>query len=237
MIRRLARSFSLLANAGLAALVVGAAFPGTHRVVMPDAYGLTEIADRVWTDAPSRADEFLRLVRTARDTVGDFFGDPPPNPTLILCATAACARNFGIGGNGLSFVDMAVFIGPGGLTIGTLTHEMTHSRLHRRLGLRHVINQPFPTWFDEGLATHVAGHPRQPALVNAEARQMVRGVTRFWQWDNVYRDIGVARAYSAAAAEVEAIENKVGRNGLLELVARTEAGGDFNVILNNLLAR
>lgn len=228
MIRRLARTFSLLVNAGLIALLFGAAIPGTHRVLMPEAFGLTEVSDRVWTDAPSRADELRGLANRARERVMDFFGDMPPKPTLILCTTRSCARDFGIGGNGLSIADMAVMVSPGGLTLGTLTHEMTHSRLHRNMGPRNLIAQPYPTWFDEGLATYVAGHPNWNGTPTARDRARVRETKRFWQWDDTFREMGVGRAYASAAAEVAQIERAIGRDGLLELIRRAEAGEDFD---------
>lgn len=237
MIRRLARSFSLLSNLGLFLLVLAAALPGTHRVIFPASFGLTEISDRVWTDAPARADELRALANQARNTVRRFFADEPPKPTLILCTTRRCAREFGIGGNGLSIADMTVMVSPGGLTLGTLTHEMTHSRLHRRMGLRNLVQQPYPTWFDEGLATHVAGHPIGGEPVTAASRQRVRDVERFWQWDDAYRELGVGRAYGSAAAEIATIERTAGRAGLLELIRRAEAGEDFNAVLNEITLR
>lgn len=237
MIQRFARSFSFLVNAMGMAAVFSAAIPGSHRVVAPASYGLTEVSDRVWTDAPSRAQELRSLANAARRQVMDFFGDAPPKPTLILCTTRRCAQDFGIGGNGLSIADMIVMVSPGGLTLGTLTHEMTHSRLHRRMGPRNIVAQPYPTWFDEGLATHVAKHPDWQGGVTPESRARVRKVRRFWQWDDAYRELGVGRAYASAAREVAAIENRIGREGLLELIARAEAGDDFDVVLNNLLAQ
>lgn len=237
MIRRLARTFSFVVNACLVAAAFAFAVPGPHRVLAPASYGLTEISDRVWTDAPARGDELRDLANQARQRVIDFFGDVPPKPTLILCTTRTCARDFGIGGNGLSIADMVVMVSPGGLTLGTLTHEMTHSRLHRRMGVRNIVAQPYPTWFDEGLATHVADHPDWRGEVTAEARTRVRKVRRFWQWDDAYRELGVGRAYAAAASEVAGIEARLGRAGLLDLIARAEAGEDFDVLLNNLLVR
>ncbi len=237
MIRRLARTFSLLVNAFLTATALSAAVPGAHRVVAPGSYGLTEISDRVWTDAPARSGELLALTNEARERVVDFFGDVPPKPTLILCTTRTCARDFGIFGNGLSIADMVVMVSPGGLALGTLTHEMTHSRLHRRMGVRNIVDQPYPTWFDEGLATHVANHPDWRGQVTADARARVRKVRRFWQWDDAYRELGVGPAYAAAATEVAEIEGRLGRAGLLDLIARAEAGEDFDVLLNNLLVR
>lgn len=237
MIARLARTFSLICNLCFVALGVAAALPGSHRVIFPASYGLTEISPRVWTDAPSRADELRAMANQSRNTVRRFFGDEPPKPTLILCSTSACAESFGIGGNGLSIADIAVMVGPGGLTRGTLTHEMTHSRLHRRMGLRNIVAQPYPTWFDEGLATHVANHPNWRGSVTPASRQRVREVRRFWNWDDAYQEIGVGRAYASAAAEVADIERRVGREGLLELILRAEAGERFDQVLVELLTR
>ena len=236
-IHRLARLFSLFANGILAAVAVGAVVPGTHRAVVPEAYGLSEIASRVWTDAPDRANELLKLTNASRQQVVGFFNDVPPRPTLILCASRACARTFGIGGNGLSVADMVVMVSPGGLTLGTLTHEMTHSRLHRSMGVRNLIRQPYPTWFDEGLATHVANHPRWSGQITAAARDSVRKVRRFWQWDDAHRALGVGRAYRAAAAEVAEIERQAGRACLLELITRAEDGENFDTVLVEIISR
>lgn len=233
----LGRALSLITNGIIAAFVVGAALPGTHRVVFPEAYGLTEVSPRVWTDAPARAAELQALVKAAHAKVANFFDGPIRQPTLILCTTRNCARTFGIGGNGLSIPHVGVMVSPGGLTLGTLTHEMTHFRLHRSLGLRNIFNQPFPTWFDEGLATHVANHPIRPGNVTPAARERVRKVQRFWQWDDAYRELGVGRAYSAAAAEVARIEARSGRSGLLELIARADAGEDFDAHVAEITSR
>lgn len=233
----LARSFAFVANALVAALVLSAALPGPHRILMPEAWGLSEVAPRVWTDAPTRADDLLALAGTARTRVAEFFGDTPPRPTLVLCSSARCARDFGIGGAGLSMADMAVLVSPAGLNQGTLTHEMTHSRLHRSMGPASILNQPYPTWFDEGLATHVAGHPAWRGTVTRAARDRVRRVEHFWQWDDAYRALGAGLAYSAAAAEVADIERRAGQKGLIELIDRAEAGEDFGRVLEGISGR
>lgn len=237
MIRRAARTFSLLFNLGLFLLVVAAARPGPHRVIFAESYGMTEISDRVWTDAPGQAEDLRSLANQSRNRVRQFFGDEPPKPTLVLCTTQSCADTFGIGGNGLSIADMTVMVSPGGLTLGTLTHEMTHSRLHRSMGLRNLVAQPYPTWFDEGLATHVAGHPDWRGTVTDASRARVREVTRFWQWDDAYRELGVGRAYASAAAEVAGIEARAGREGLRDLIARAESGEPFDRVLIDVMTR
>ena len=195
---------------------------------------MTEIAPRVWSDAPGRAGALLDLTEVSRATVVSFFGDVPPKPAIVLCTRRACAEAFGIGGNGLSVADAVVMVSPGGLTQGTLTHEMTHSRLHRRMGLRNIVRQPYPTWFDEGLATYVADHPRWPGTVTAEARARVREVAHVWQWDDAYQALGTGLAYRAAATEVADIDRAAGRAGLLELIARAEAGEPFYEVLEEL---
>ena len=235
LVLRLARGFSFLTNVVLFGLLASFTQPGTHRVLSPGSFGLTEIAPRMWTDAPARASEIIGLAEASRTRVATFFQGAPPDPTLILCATRSCARSFGIGGNGLSIADVAVMVSPGGLTSGTLTHEMTHSRLHRKMGLSNLWHQPYPTWFDEGLATHVANHPRWRGSITSAHRSAIRNVRRFWQWDDAFDTLGVGRAYLTAAAEVEAIERAAGRDGLLNLIARAEAGEDFDTVLAEIL--
>ncbi len=232
----IAKAFSIFVNLLLAVLVLGAALPGSQRFLAPGAYGLTEIAPNVWTDAPGRRSELLNLVETARSRVANFFGDAT-RPVLILCGSRKCARDFGVGGNGASLAYLAVLVSPGGLTAGTLSHEMTHSRLHRTMGLKNLVRQPYPTWFDEGLATHVADHPNWRGEVSARAQERVLGVKRFWDWDDAYRAVGVGAAYRAAADEVARIEAIAGRDGLLELIARVEAGERFDDVLSEVMAR
>lgn len=237
LIHKLAWLFSFFTHGILVAILAGFVVPGTHRAVFPEAYGLSEIAPRIWTDAPSRASELVNLTDASRQRVAAFFNDTPSNPTLILCATQACARAFGIRGNGLSIADMVVIVSPGGLTLGTLTHEMTHSRLHRSMGIRNIVRQPYPTWFDEGLATHVANHPRWSGQITTAAHESIRKVRRFWQWNDAHRALGVGRAYRAAAAEVAEIERKAGRAGLLELITRAEDGENFDSVLAEVISR
>ena len=229
--QKLGRVFSFLFNAFLALFFVGAAIPGTHRVVCPDCFGLVEIAPRVWTDRPSKGIELLSLRSQAQTKVADFFKDAPPNPTTIFCTTKTCAQTFGIGGNGLSISDMVVMFSPGGLTLGTMTHEMTHSRLHRNMGLRNIWAQPFPSWFDEGLATHVAGHPNTGRVARAEERRRVQQARRVWQWGSTMRALGVGQAYAAAAAEVAALEARLGRDGLLDIIERADKGENFDSLI------
>ncbi|PWK58401.1 hypothetical protein C8D95_101214 [Silicimonas algicola] len=232
--RRSGAFVAFLVNAAFATAILSVPFPGLHRALYPEAFGLSEIAPRVWTDAPDRAEELLGMAEAARANVVSFFGDDPPRPTLILCATRACADDFGVGGNGLAVADVIVAVSPGGLTRGTLTHEMMHARLHRRLGLAAILRQPYPTWFDEGLATHVSGQPAWRGTVTDEARDRVRQVTRFWRWRDAMNELGVGPAYGAAAAEVAAIEALAGREGLLELIRRAEAGDDFDRLLRDI---
>ena len=230
----LARLFSGVTIAVLIALVIGSIRPGPHRAISPSSFGLTEIAPNIWTDAPERSEQLRRMVGQARTTVANFFGDTPPEPKVILCTTQACARDFGVRGNGLSVARFAVVVSPGGLTRGTLTHEFTHARLHRRLGPRNLVRQPFPTWFDEGLATHVAQHPLIAEAVSQKARDRVREVDHFWQWDDAYRALGVGRAYKAAATEVAQIEAMLGRQAFLRFIENIEAGEDFDAALSGI---
>ncbi|MDA8585384.1 hypothetical protein N9L47_03845 [Rhodobacteraceae bacterium] len=229
--------FAFVSNGLIAAYLFGAAIPGTHRVITPESFGMVEIAPRIWTDAPTRGPELLNLVSAARTQVGTFFGDAPASPTMILCSKQACATAFGIGGNGLSMADVAVMVSPGGLTLGTLTHELTHSRLHRKMGLRNIVQQPYPTWFDEGLATHLADHPKWVGRITQNHRNRILEIEHSWQLADAFDELGVGRTYRGAAMEVAKIESNIGRAGLLELIARAEAGERFETVLTELRSR
>ena len=232
----LARTFALLFNSLCAAWLLSTAVPGPHRVLFADSFGMSEIAPRIWTDAPARKTEILGLIDNAQTRVAEFFGDSA-TPVLVICTRRPCAKTFGIRANGLSFADNLVIIAPRGVTLGTLTHELTHSRLHRSMGLRNIFAQPFPTWFDEGLATLIADHPRWQGRITTAHRNRVRKVQRFWQWDDAFRDLGVGRAYRAAAAEVREIEDRVGRAGLADLIRRVDAGQDFDTLEQAIRSR
>lgn len=228
----LAAGFSFLINAIFAALVLGAAIPGPQRAVCPGCYGLSDIAPGVWTDAPGERARLLALRTEAETSVADFFGTPPPRLTTILCTTRGCAKAFGIGGNGLSVPRLAILVSPGGLTPGTLSHELTHAHLHRTRTLSDILRPPFPTWFDEGLATNVANHPRWSGAVSQTDRARVRATRHFWQWDDTMRALGPGPAYRAAADEVAGLEARLGHAGLLDLIRRAEAGEDFDALLS-----
>ncbi|MEM8802363.1 MAG: hypothetical protein AAGF55_07490 [Pseudomonadota bacterium] len=237
MTTALARFFSGVTIALLIALIIGSVRPGPHRAMSPTSFGLTKIAPNIWTDAPEKAEQLRDLVRASRTNVANYFGDTPPESRVILCATKTCARDFGVRGNGLSVPRFAVLVSPGGLTLGTLTHEFTHARLHRRLGPRNLVRQPFPTWFDEGLATHVAQHPLVPGAPSQQARDRVRKVEHVWQWDDAYRSLGVGVAYTAAATEVAEIEAILGKQAFLRFIEDIEAGSDFDAALDAVRIR
>ena len=230
LLRSLGTYVSFATNGGLMALALSMAFPGTHRAIAPASFGMVEIAPRVWSDAPARRTSHLQMIAEARGTIARFFQSEATTPLILLCSTRTCARSFGIGGNGLSIADLIVMVAPGGLNTGTLTHEFSHSWLHQSMGLRNLVDHPYPTWFDEGLATHVAGHPRWRGTISADHIARVRRARHVWHWRGTMADLGVGRAYASAAAEVARIERKVGRAGLLELIARADAGEDFDAL-------
>lgn len=223
----------LMLSAGVAA----AAIPGPQRMLAPWAYGLTEIAGGVWTDDPDHAESHMRMVASANARVRAFFGELGRQPLTILCATMMCEKTFGARGRvAITYGWHAIRIPPRGLddpALGAvlLAHERTHVELHRSWGWRisALWAPPQPNWFDEGLASFVSRDHRLPSNVGDEAKAWIRGSLNYRDWGRFVAARGWRAAYAAAAANVADLRARVGDQGLLDLIARTNAGEPFSV--------
>ena len=96
--RLLKRLSVFAAILGLTGGIAAAAIPGPQRMLAPGAYGLTKIAEGVFTDDPGMAQIQLRLIAKAERTVGRFFGELKAKPRYVLCTKQECDSIFG--GNG-----------------------------------------------------------------------------------------------------------------------------------------
>ncbi|MFZ1681805.1 MAG: hypothetical protein WAT70_12375 [Rhizobiaceae bacterium] len=227
---------SIAAGLLFAACVAAAAVPGPQRALAPGLFGLTEIADGVWTDDPGQGETQMRMIAGANARVRAFFGDLGRSPRLILCVTMMCEKTFGGTGNvAVAYGWHAVRIPPKAfrepdLGIVLLAHERTHIELHRSWGWRPsaLWDPPQPNWFDEGLASFVSRDHRLPRHVDGEAKAWIRGSLNFRDWGGFIRARGWRNAYGAAAANVADLRERLGDAGLRELIARTNAGEPFS---------
>ncbi|WP_249998046.1 hypothetical protein [Actinoplanes sp. M2I2] len=150
--------------AGVVALLVVAAgglavaYPSVAATTCPGCYGLTRVADGLWSErdlSTARKDQLTALAADARRRVGDFYGGRRSDPRLVACYTDECYDRIGGGGEkGIAVLNRAVMLSPRGLDVVIAAHEMSHVELHERL------DAEVPQWFDEGLAVVVSDDPR-----------------------------------------------------------------------------
>lgn len=237
---RLTRLLTVMVAASTLAAAAAYATPGPQRMIAPELYGLSEIADGIYTDDPSKAGQEMLLISQANARVKAFFGRLEATPRYVLCTTMMCERTFGKTNRiAVTYGWHAIHLPPRG-TLDThlgpilLTHERMHSELHKRWGVGQLWDDRFPTWFDEGLASYVSGDDRLRLDHSDADREWISHARRFYSWGSFVRARGWADAYGAAASSVARIERKVGEKGLHELINRTLAGEDFDAVLAEL---
>ena len=134
------------------------------------------LCDGVWAEPGLTAnahDELRRAFGSARRAITEAFGElRGPAPLTLLCRSAACkvafgaspeaapAQDLGFARDGLQttagFIarPTVVATGPGPRTARILAHEFVHAEMKAWLPY-----DSLPTWFNEGVATLLAGEP------------------------------------------------------------------------------
>ncbi len=139
---------------GASAGVVAVAAPSVAAVACPQCYGLSDLGGGVYAERDDNA--YRPMVDAAEKRVEAFYGGRQAHARVLICATDACYRRLGGGGEkGRALRTWALLLSPAGVTETIAAHELAHLELHQRLGDARV-----PHWFDEGLAVVVSGDPR-----------------------------------------------------------------------------
>lgn len=221
----------------LAGGAAAAALPGPQRALCPQCFGLIDIGDDIFTDDSMQAAQLRQLVATADAEMAAFFGSPlNSRPRYVLCTTPQCVATFGGGPTGVTYGWHLIRISPHGLRPAIVTHERLHAELAARMGWGTIWHDPVPVWFNEGLATYLAGDDRfGQAYSAADIAWIKAGVSRE-QWDRLLHERDWIAGYGAARAAIADLDARIGRDGLRELVERVVAGEDFDTALAQLQA-
>lgn len=211
----------------LSAPVAYAALPGPNRAFTPTVFGLHKIAPNTHSNAPDKAHIHLALMSAARQRASEFFGPLTTNPRHILCTTKTCAKRFGLYTRGLNYGYHLNFIGPRGMNVSIVTHELAHSELHRTMGLSDIYNPKFPQWFDEGLASYISQDTRLSLVAKPDHIKKARNLA---EWRALNSAETWQQNYSAAWTLVKAVADTDGTKVLQDLVRRVENGDDFDVL-------
>lgn len=174
--------------------------------------------------SPENTRHLLNLVDKARVRAAHFYGELVAEPDILFCVTHECYRRYG--GVGLGYtIGNRILISPRGARAAIVSHELSHVELAARLDSRDILDS-IPQWFDEGTAVMVslayefsdeawsaACHDGadSPPLTALES---VRG------WNDITGENGVnmQRSYGTARQEVLRWYDKVGSEGLMQLI-------------------
>lgn len=213
--------------AAVLALLTGvtACTPGPQHALWPRQAGLVQTAPGIWTDDPKATAEAVQIIAQAQQMLAALFGVRPEPDRIILCSDTPCAERFRLHTIGLAYGERLVLLGPEGLNRSTITHELVHVATARGLSLRALIDPPFPYWFVEGLAVHLA--PPDPRYVRPEKVEDAVWITRIEtlrQWKDQVTQDSYPATYGAAGRMVEEMEARMGRPALLAMVTDVQEG-------------
>lgn len=188
----------------------------------------------VWVDPAmprSRRHEALELLAQARLRVERLFGSRVGAPTIILGDDPHALGWFTSNAWGTTHYfpgRPSVVIGPNGLNLDVMSHELVHAELFARLGYVRM-NFSMPTWLDEGIAMQLDERPEYGEAIwrtfNAQALDPVRQVTSARSFFN-------ARAvehYVQARHEVARLRERLGPERFMTAVL----AGDLEALGGN----
>lgn len=222
-------------------LLIGFLTSCTHHISSVVVDGrMVLIAPNVFVDrtmSVRQQQQFLYNLSIARQKVQRFFGSIQANPVIYACITPACTRLFaGLGthvdARATAYDDSHIVLTARALDHITISHELTHIELHKRIGNKQAWYR-IPFWFDEGLAVLVGGDPRYDeqqwyrimggntntvALNNLVTEQQWVYAVRQGQWP-----------YGIARKAVQDWYNANGHQALEALILRMRQGQPFTL--------
>jgi len=218
---------------GSIVLFTAVQIPGVAPMLCPWCQGFQRLEPGLYIEgAASEADRQQNeaWLRKSRLAVGHYFGPLQSDPTIFICVTEGCyAQAERRGGQtvGISFLDWVIVLSPRAKTEVAMTHELTHTELHTRLG---PLLFKVPTWFDEGLAVYVSNDGHYLAPPGSKTRCIVEPPTRLPSngatWLSATEDSTTPYAEAACLVSIW-LEGRDGEGAVLRLVSDIKAGVPF----------
>jgi hypothetical protein len=193
----------------------------------------------------SQTDTLSALLVSARKRLSGFWGNQHSEPTIIFCHTEEVYRKYGSSnGSPANYfgtpLGTYVVIGPQGLDIDVISHEMCHAELTHRVGWL-TMARKIPQWFNEGIALMVDYRYPDKGVGNT-----YRNYLRKWQQTSMQGQIilpledlesvesfykgdmfRVNLAYLRSGLEVSRWLTLVEQRGLLQLIQGLQNGAAF----------
>lgn len=192
--------------------------------------GFEEISPNVYTDdsLTSQQRSLLNLaITSAYDRVEQVYGKAQ-SPSRIIATNNLSYKKFGLNPTGMqnsAFFRECVFLGPKGLNVDVIAHELVHAEVRYRTNF-FVEQTELPAWFIEG--TGIKVDYRAPFLmknikISEEETENVKSIFFFRDFPNTS-----VKTYQASRVAIEVLEPKQLYKGL----ERLNEGESFETVFN-----
>ena len=197
---------------------------------------LRHSSERIYVD-PAMPDADVRrldsMLGVARDRDIRFLGALQAVPTILAGHDSSVIEDFGQQGNRYAATHVHlgnafIVLGPDGLQVDVIAHEMVHAELAARIGW-FDRERLVPAWFDEGLAMQVDRREDFSEQVWLRERATGRATVPLEELSSG-SDFGAEDGwwrFTVARHEVARWLAIVGRDGLDELLRRIDNGAGF----------
>ena len=129
------------------------------RVLAPQWAGVTCVDAKLCLDDPAQLEAARKLYADALGFVAAHVAPVDVSPSVVFCASEACAQSFGLGRrSAVTLGRFGAVIGPKAWQAHYLRHEMIHHLQAERLGTAALLLKP--KWFVEGMAYALSEDPR-----------------------------------------------------------------------------
>lgn len=246
------KSICLLTTVLAASALNGCSLLQAGKLIAPSHFGMESIAPNLYLEVGADDTSKAALVESmehARQAVRQTYGSVVSQPVVHGCLSENCYTEFG-GGHGsiAKIYGNQILLSPRGCNWHFLAHEWSHAELRARETFNAWLDMP--QWFDDGVAIAVSAAPEHseshwqsliaantPRPTPAELHslkslsQWLAAVHKYGEDGNAERkqrgEPEIRPVYSAAGHELRFWLAKVGTTGLLNLIARMNAGQDF----------
>jgi hypothetical protein len=238
-VNKIARSaFIVFGLLGAAAIVLILLFGEVLNCYVVRWSDFEEISPNLFVSPEMPADrrqKLLTLHADAQKRLGRLYPAMISAPVIIAGYTDNSVSRYGMGtgGTGRAYctpIETFIVLGPNGLNVDVMAHEMAHAELAARLGGNWALARAnVPVWFDEGLALQVDDRPKY----NEDAWQRLTGNGRTEPSLAEIADRpgfstgNVTINYATSKREVTRWLTAVGRAGFSDLLTQLAQGIDF----------
>lgn len=139
--------------------------------VCPSCFGFERIASDTYVQQGMPLEEQTlakNVLASSENRIREFYGDIERYPRVLICATQECIGRLGGGAAASGSVGAFVLLlGPKGINVIEISHELSLIEVSGRIGLYHSIMDTVPAWYEEGVAVLVSDDPEFIAPVRA----------------------------------------------------------------------